>query len=428
MQPTPPTALVQLYAGAANLIAPVAASRAQSKLRAQGVDPKRFPERRGRATKPRPEGHLIWFHAASVGESLSVLRLIQHLGMMHPKLHFLITSGTATSAEIVGKRLPPRTVHQFSPLDARRYLRRFLDHWQPDAAVFVESELWPQMLSQTAGRDIPLALVNARISDQSARNWMRAAKTSRHILSHFTMIHCQDERTAGHMATLGRPDAKQGQNLKSLSGALPYDTAELARMKKVLQGRPIWLASSTHPGEDAIVLRAQKALQATYPGLLLILVPRHPERASDIEVLIAESGLNSTRRSVGGQINGQTQIYLADTLGETGLWYALSPLTCLCGSFTPVGGHNPFEPAHAGSAVLHGPLYANFAQVYAEMDASGAAMQVADDAELARALDKLLNTPSELREMGQQAQAFVADQADAMDEIAQDLSKALSLG
>ena len=423
-----PTALVRLYAAGANLIAPVAAGRTAAKLRAAGVDPKRIAERKGYASKPRPAGKLMWFHAASVGESLSVLRLMDHLGMMYPDLQFLLTSGTATSAEIVSKRLPPRTQHQFAPLDARAYLRRFLDHWQPDAAVFVESELWPQMLAETARRGVPLALVNARISERSARNWTRAAKTSRYILEHFAMIHCQDAPTAQHLAALGRGDAKQGQNLKSLSGALPFDPDEQTRMQKLIQGRPVWLASSTHPGEDEIILSAQKALQPAFPGLLLILVPRHPERASDIEVLIAEAGLVGARRSLGGKLDGKTQVYMADTLGETGLWYALSPLTCLCGSFTPVGGHNPFEPAHAGSAILHGPLYANFAQTYADMNAAGAACEVANAPALARQLDQLLSTPSELRAMAQNAREFVAEQSGAMDEIAQDLSKALSLG
>ncbi|MFK7938924.1 MAG: 3-deoxy-D-manno-octulosonic acid transferase [Roseovarius sp.] len=428
MSMTSPTVLVRLYAAAANLIAPIAAGRAEAKLRAGGADPARISERKGHASRPRPKGQLIWFHAASVGESLSVLRLIDHLGMMHPKLHFLITSGTATSAEIIAKRLPPRTQHQFAPLDARAYLRRFLDHWQPDCAAFVESELWPQMLRETAARGVPIALINARISQRSARNWHRAARTSRHILSHFKMIHCQDAPTAQHLAALGRVDAKQGVNLKSLSGALPFDKPERARMQKLLQGRPLWLASSTHPGEDELILSAHKAVLRNFPGLLLILVPRHPERAGQIEVQIAEHGLRGSRRSVGGHLDGTTQVYLADTLGETGLWYALSPLTCLCGSFTPVGGHNPFEPAHAGSGVLHGPLFANFAQVYADMNAAGAARQVSDAADLAQQLETLLSAPAQLRSMASAAHCFVADQSDAMDQFAQDLSKALSLG
>ncbi|MDF1670402.1 MAG: 3-deoxy-D-manno-octulosonic acid transferase [Roseovarius sp.] len=428
MTRAPATALVRLYSVLANMAAPFAARRAIAKLRQQGVDPKRFPEKKGHASKPRPAGKVVWFHAASVGESLSVLRLIGHLGTLHPHLSFLITSGTATSAEILSRRLPARTTHQFAPLDARGYLRRFLDHWQPNAAVFVESELWPQMIRETAGRAIPMALLNARISERSARNWTRAARTSRHIISHFDLIHCQDAKTAALLATLGRGDAKAGQNLKSLSGALPYDAKEHAHMKTVLQGRPVWLASSTHPGEDEIMLRAHKSLLASFPGLLLILVPRHPERADHIEVMIAEHGLSGTRRSRGGRVDGTTQVYLADTLGETGLWYALCPLTCLCGSFTPVGGHNPYEPAHAGSGVLHGVHFANFAQSYADMDAAGGARQVLDATDLAETLTVFLNTPAELRQLGQSARGFAQGQADALDEIAQDLSKALSLG
>ena len=422
-----PTLLLRFYSLVANLVAPLALSRVTTKLKVQGVDQKRFPERQGQATQDRPEGPVVWFHAASVGESLSVLRLIEHMGTLFPNHSFLLTSGTATSAQIVAKRLPTRTIHQFAPLDSRRYLRRFLDHWRPAAAIFVESELWPQMLRETARADVPLALVNARISEGSARNWKRAKRTSRALLSHFAMIHCQDQRTADHFTDLGMTQARAGQNLKSFSGALPYDASELARMQSVLQGRPVWLASSTHPGEDQIMLEAHHALLAKMPALMLILVPRHPERAEEIEVMIAEAGLHGARRATGERIDGATQVYLADTLAETGLWYALCPLTCLCGSFTPVGGHNPYEPAYAGSAVLHGPLYANFAQTYADMDASGGAAKVAGSSELSAKLGDLLSAPKRLHQMGGKARQFADTQEDALDQIAQDLSKALSL-
>ena len=190
---------VRLYAAAANLIAPLAYRRVAAKLRAHGTDPVRFRERMGKPTAKRPDGPLIWFHAASVGESLSVLRLITHMGETNPGWHFLLTSGTATSAEIVAKRLPPRCTHQFAPLDARRAMRRFLAHWEPSAAIFVESELWPQMLQMTRAAGIPLALLNARISDRSARNWKKFPATSRHLMGHFNVIHTQDARTTAHL-------------------------------------------------------------------------------------------------------------------------------------------------------------------------------------------------------------------------------------
>lgn len=418
---------VRLYSVAANLIAPLAYRRVAAKLKAHGTDPARFRERMGKSTVKRPDGPLIWFHAASVGESLSVLRLIRHMGDLHPGWQFLMTSGTATSAEIVGRRLPPRCIHQFAPLDAKRAIRRFLTHWQPKAAIFVESELWPQMLQMTRAAGIPLALLNARISDRSARNWKRFPATSRHLMGHFNVIHTQDARTTDHLHDLGLPHAYTGQNLKSVSGPLPFDADEKTRLEAKVADRPLWVASSTHPDEDEVMIAAQKALLVDHPELLLILVPRHPDRATAISALIDAADLQGSRRAAGEDLMANTQVYLADTLGETGLWYALSPITCLCGSFTPVGGHNPYEPAYAGSAVLHGPLYTNFAQTYADFDANGGARQVADAPALAREVSTLLQSADTLSAMQEKSQAFAAAQDDMLDAITETLTKALDL-
>jgi 3-deoxy-D-manno-octulosonic-acid transferase len=419
---------VRLYGVAANLIAPLAYRRVRAKLEAQGTPANRIKERMGRATAERPKGRLVWFHAASVGESLSVLRVIRELGDRHPDLSFLITSGTATSAQIVAKRLPPRTQHQFAPLDSRRAMARFLDHWRPDAGVFVESELWPNMLRGARARGIPLALINARISESSAKNWKRLTATAQHLLGHFTLIHCQDARTAGHFHDIGLAHADPGVNLKSLSGALPHDADDLARLRDVIGNRPLWLAASTHPGEDAVMIEAHKALLEHLPKALLILVPRHPERAEKIEAQLTEAGLTCARRATGMPLEDTTEVYLADTLGEMGLWYALSPITCLCGSFTPVGGHNPYEPAQAGSALLHGPLYANFSETYAELAAQDAATEVADAKALTNALIPLFTDKHALDSRRAASHAFAARQADALQGFAQTLSKALSLG
>ena len=419
---------VRLYGVAANLIAPLAYRRVRVKLEAQGTPTSRIKERMGRATQTRPDGRLLWLHAASVGESLSVLGLIDELGTEHPDLSFLITSGTATSAQIVAKRLPPRTQHQFAPLDSRRAVGRFLDHWHPDAGVFVESELWPNMLTGASARGMPLALINARISDTSANNWKRLRATAHHLLSHFTLIHCQDARTAHHFHDIGLTHAAGGVNLKSLSGALPFDASELARLRDTIGARPLWLAASTHPGEDEVAIAAHEALLKQRPETLLILVPRHPERADAIELQMAQAGLTCARRSTGMALTPQTQVYLADTLGEMGLWYALSPITCLCGSFAPVGGHNPYEPAHAGSALLHGPLFANFSETYAELAAQNASTEVRDAATLAAALMTLLGDDHALEDARAQSRAFAARQTDALHGFARTLSKALSLG
>ncbi len=426
-QPGRPTALVRVYAVASRALAPLAMRRVRRKLAAQGVTSQRMGERMGRATLPRTDGPLVWFHAASVGESLSILRLIQHLGEAHPGLNFLITSGTATSAQVVAARMPPRCRHQFSPLDSPAAVARFLDHWRPNAGVFVESELWPNMLRGAAARGIPLALLNARISDRSARGWARIASTARYLLGHFEMVHCQDSRTADHLRTLGCEKAAKGANLKAMAGPLPHDAAALAALMAHIGARPVWAMASTHPGEEEVALAAHRTLLAAHPKALLILIPRHPERAQGIARMIAQSGLGHTRRSVGEGI-GPDQIYLADTLGEMGLWYRLAPVVCLGGSFVPVGGHNPYEPGHSGAAVLHGPLYANFAQAYAQMDAAGAARQVPDADALGVSLLALIEAPGDLDSMQANAARFAAAQDDRLADLATDLCAALKLG
>ncbi len=428
LPPARATLLLAAYALAARALAPLAYRRVRRKLEAHSTDPSRLRERLGHATLPRPEGRMLWLHAASVGESLSVLRLIAQLGEMHPSLSFLLTSGTATSAQMLASRMPPRCQHQFAPLDGPTYVRRFLDHWRPDAAVFVESEMWPSMLRGASRREIPLALLNARISDRSARSWARMGGTARYLLGLFSMIHCQDARTAGHLTALGAPNAWHGANLKAMAAPLPCDAAALEFLRDQIGDRPVWTAASTHPGEEEVALSAHLALLNTHPEALMILVPRHPDRAAVVAQMIEAAGLTHGRRSVGALPGAQDQVYLADTLGELGLWYALAPVACIAGSFTPVGGHNPFEAAHVGAAVLHGPLYVNFAQAYAQMDAAGAARQVADAGGLGAALQGLFSAPEDLLAMRNAAQQFAAFQDDHLAALATTLCEALKLG
>ncbi|MEO1342786.1 MAG: 3-deoxy-D-manno-octulosonic acid transferase [Pseudomonadota bacterium] len=419
---------LRLYSVLSSLVGPLVYPRVAKKLQAHGTAPERLKEREGIATERRPKGPLLWCHAASVGESLSVLRLIAHLGVLHSELSFLLTSGTATSAQIVANRLPPRTRHQFAPIDTPKSVNRFFDHWTPDAAVFVESELWPNMLNRAQAAGIPLALVNARISEKSAQNWARAPATARHLMQAFRMIHCQDTRTETHLRTLGLTQAAKGANLKAMAAPLPVDMEEKRRVGQLIKGRPFWLASSTHPGEDEIVLDAHNTVLETHANALLILVPRHTDRAADIASLITGAKLRLTQRTLGQDPASDAEVYLADTLGETGLWYALAPMTCLCGSFSIVGGHNPFEPAQGGSAILHGPHYANFSQVYAEFDAAGAAREVSDAKALSDAVLHLMGDDTARHALADHAKTLSHAQDKGLDDIARDLSKALELG
>lgn len=421
--------LFRAYRGLTTLALPIAWPLVSRKLERHGVAPERRRERLGHATLPRPAGRLIWFHAASVGESLSVLTLITRMAERLPDAQFLITSGTATSAELIARRMPPRSRHQFAPLDASGPVSRFLAHWKPDAAIFVESELWPLMLVQARAAGARLALLNARLSDKSVEGWKKRPKTARYLMDQFSVILTQNKKNAANLIAMGAaPDRVfPGSNLKSTSAPLPVDADTLAQVQAALQGRPAWVASSTHEGEEETVLDTHKRLLSDHPDLCLILAPRHPERGAAVRGLIEAAGLSVAQRSSGDLPGPGTQVYLADTLGEVGTWYALCPRVFLGGSLRPIGGHNPFEPAQAGAAVLTGPGVSNFAETYAEMIRTGAAQEVRNPQDLAEALDRWLRDPDALAQARKAAGAFVQAQAAQLDQIMDRLSAALHL-
>ncbi|MFG6582505.1 3-deoxy-D-manno-octulosonic acid transferase [Sulfitobacter sp. 1A12779] len=419
--------LYRAWVAASRVILPVAGRRSMAKLRRAEVSSERAHEKLGHASQPRPEGQLIWFHAASVGESLSVLALIDRMGHALPQAHFLITSGTATSARLVGGRLPPRTRHQFAPLDAPGPLKRFLDHWRPDAALFVESELWPQMLRRTHARGTAMALINARLSQRSIESWQKRPALAGFLFGVFDLILTQNDAMARAMATINAPADRvtPGINLKSMAGPLPQDDGTIAEAREALEGRPVWIASSTHPGEEKAVLEAHRQLLERIPELCLILAPRHPERGDEVAGLIASYGLTHGRRTRGDM--PREQVYLADTLGELGTWYGLSEIVFLGGSLHPIGGHNPYEVAQAGAMVLSGTHVTNFAETYAEMEAEGAARLVAGTQDLADRVGVLLRNDIALASGVAAAKAYAAGQTDKLDSIAERLITALRL-
>lgn len=425
-----PTALFHLYRAAASLVSPLAYAVVSRKLRRHEVSPRRMHERLGNASERRPAGRLIWFHAASVGESLSVLTLITRMGERLGDAEFLITSGTATSAALIARRLPPRTRHQFLPLDAPGPVRRFYDHWRPDAGIFVESELWPVILCEGHRRGIPLALLNARLSEKSVQGWQRVPGTARFVLDRFSLMLTQNAEIAERLCAIGADPARVqvGTNLKATSAPLPVDQDTLQTMRSDLAGRPVWVASSTHPGEEEIVLDAQKRLLETHPALCLLLVPRHPERGDAVETLVRDAGLTVARRTRQERITADTRVYMADTLGETGTWYALSPLVFLGGSLLPIGGHNPYEVAQAGAAVLTGPHVSNFAETYGPLIAMGGAVEVTDAKELAGGIACWLTDPQSLGGARSAASAFVSQQQDKLTDVVDMLCHALGLG
>ncbi len=420
--------LYRAYVAATGALVPLAAYLETNKLRRAGVEIHRAHEKLGHPTQERRgAGPLVWFHAASVGESLSVLSLITRMGVALPRAQFLITSGTATSAALVAKRMPPRCVHQFAPLDAPGPIKRFLKHWRPDAAIFVESELWPHMLRRTHATGARMALVNARLSTNSIARWTRSPTLARYLFEVFDLILTQNDAMAEAMVAMQAPPDRvaRGSNLKALSEPLPVDDIALGEARAALGDRPLWVAASTHAGEEEIVLAAHKKLLERWPDLHLILVPRHPERGDAVAQLIAQAGLTATRRSTGEAPAGN--VYLADTLGELGTWYALGDIVFLGGSLLPIGGHNPFEVAQAGAAVLSGPLVTNFAETFAALEAVGAAQHVSNSAELATAITQLMGNQDQLTASQTAATEFAHAQADALDRIAARLINVLDL-
>jgi 3-deoxy-D-manno-octulosonic-acid transferase/glycosyltransferase involved in cell wall biosynthesis len=420
-RPAPPRrvrAALAGYALAWRLAGPVIVRRATARLRRQGVAHPRARERAGWPTLMRPEGRLLWLHAASVGESLSVLPLVERLAA--PGRTVLLTTGTASSAAILARRLPPHALHQFAPLDAPGAVARVLEHWSPDLLATVESEVWPNLLVAARARGVPLALVNARLSGRSLAAWERVPALARALLGHFDLVTAQTPEAAEALGRLGARAPEVSGNMKAAAGAPPADAAELARLRAEVAGRPLWAAASTHPGEEEAALDAHAALLHDRPDALLILVPRHPERAKEVRRLATSRGLAAARRSL-GEPPGGAKVLLADTLGEMGLWVRLAPVVFLGGSLVPVGGHNPWEPAGAGAAVLTGPHRANALPDFAQLVDAGAAAEVADASAMARAVAALWDDPARLGAMREAARATAAAQVVAVEDLARDL-------
>ncbi len=396
--------LVPLYRGLTTLLGlavPLYLARRETRGKEEAG---RIGERKGMTSRPRPTGPLVWIHAASVGESVSMLALVDRLAAERPQLRFLMTTGTVTSARLLATRLPrDRAQHQYVPLDRPLYVRRFLDHWRPDLALWVESELWPNLVLETRARDIPMVLLNARMSAKSFRGWQRFPSLIRPLLRAFDLCLAQDEAQAKRLSDLGANDTLTVGDLKAAAAPLPADDAALAAFTEALQGRPVWLAASTHEGEEIAAATAHLTLAKPYPSLLTVIAPRHPARAEDIAAKLKLLGLKVARRSRGEPIEAGTQVYLADTLGEMGLFYRIAPIAFIGGSLTPVGGHNPTEAALLGCALLHGPDMTNCAAIAREFDAAGGAIPVRDAAGLAEAVGQLLSDPE-----GRKARAAAA--------------------
>lgn len=433
------SAAARLWRIGATLLAPALPAYLRRRATMGKEIPERLHERFGRPGDPADRGpagtRLFWLHAASVGETASILPVLEAMARRDPALRLLVTTGTVTGARLLAQRLPAglagQVLHRFVPLDVPAWTARFLDAWRPDAAGFVESELWPNLIRGARDRRVPLALVNARLSARSARRWRLAPGLARELLGGFALVLAQSEGDAARLAVLGAPAPRCLGNLKFAAPPLPADAAALEALRAAVAGRPVLVAASTHAGEDPIVAAAHHLAAAQVPGLLTVLVPRHPDRGAEAAAALTAAGLAVARRASGALPGPGTEVYVADTLGELGLFYRLGGAAFVGGSLIRHGGQNPLEPARLGCPVLLGPHTWNFEEPVARLLAAGAALRLdgPDPAEsLAAATLGVLSDPGRRQAMSTAAAAAAATEAGLPDQVAAALLALLPSG
>jgi 3-deoxy-D-manno-octulosonic-acid transferase len=398
---------LRVYRKLSSAMVPLAPALIKRRLKLGKEDPARVGERRGMSADVRPHGPLVWIHGASVGEVLAAAALIERLRELN--LRILLTSGTVTSAAIVAKRFPPDVIHQYVPYDSPRYVTRFLDHWRPSLALFIESDLWPNLILASAARRLPMVLINGRMSHRSFPRWRRMSSTIEALLGRFDVCLAQSALDAERFATLGSRNVVTTGNLKLDVPAPPADPAKLERLMSVTRGRPVVVAASTHPGEEEQLVQAHRTLAGFFPSLLTIIVPRHPDRGEAIADLVAASGLHGALRSREELPIAATDIYVADTMGELGLFYRLAPIVFMGGSLVEHGGQNPIEAVKLGASIVHGPHVFNFTDVYEALDAAGGARRADTQDALVKQLGQLLANP-DAREASLAASERVVEQ------------------
>jgi len=386
-------------------------------------DPKRFKERLGIAGCPRPDGRLIWMHGASVGECLSMLPLIQKLLEEDKNLNIMVTSGTVTSANLMKKRLPKRAFHHYFPIDFMGFTTRLIKHFKPDAVFWFESEFWPNALYAFKKENIPLILLNGRISDKSFKRWQKLPFVIKPLLSCFNLTFGQSPENEERLKKLGSPATACVGNIKCAAPASPYSKEELTKLQKQIGNRLCWCGASTHNNEEEMMADIHLHLKNDFPNLLTICVPRHPDRADKLQDMFEKKGLSVARRSKGQSIKADTQIYLADTIGEMGLLYQLAPLVFVGGSLIKFGGQNMLEPMYWGKVVFVGPYAFNFRSFMSEGKKQKALREVPNAPALQEQIRYFLMHPDDTRKIAERAHKMAVSQMAVLDRLYQSLQQ-----
>jgi len=404
---------LRLYRAVGSFAYPFLGPFLRARARKGKEDRSRRSERYGYASWKRPQGPLVWLHAASVGESLAILPLIERIDSFG--IAVILTTGTVTSANVAGERLPARVMHQYVPMDMKRAITRFLDHWRPDLAIFAESEIWPTTIQELAARNVPQILVNARMSDMSNRRWSKRPALAQTLFGSFAQVIAQSETDGERFRNLGAPWVTVVGNLKIDVGIPDADPNDVNNLRTMIGERPTWIAVSTHKGEEDSVAQTHNLLKAHIPDILTVIVPRHPDRAGEIREALKVQGLDVVTRSSGAPLTDKTDIFLGDTIGQMGLYLRLAEIAFMGKSLKHEGGQNPIEPVMTGAAILSGRYVQNFRDTYQALLESGGAKLVRDERMLASHVLHLLRNRKDLEIMKTAAKATVDGMTGAVD-------------
>jgi 3-deoxy-D-manno-octulosonic-acid transferase len=367
--------LLRLYLAASYLLAPLSTRILRKRLARGKEHPSRWTEKQARGLVPRPDGTLIWLHAVGLGEVLSLRGLITRIAAQAPDVHFLVTSSTRASAEVFARNMPPRTIHQFLPIDAPPYRRKFLDHFQPDLCIWTEQDLWPGFVCDIKRRGIPQAVIAARMAEKSYRSHRKVKGLYCDLYRAIDLVTAQDDDTAKHLRSLGA-DVRVTGSLKPSAPALICDMQELDALQERLAQRMVWAVAPSHPADEEIALAAHDIVRETHSDALLIIAPRFPDRRDEFATHIP-------RKSLGQRPEVSDPIWLCDTFGDLGLIYRAAQAVMIGGTHDATQGHSPWEALVLHSAVCHGPMTANFTPDYAQLHTAHAATQISDAKQLA---------------------------------------------